>query len=75
MSTLFPFLALIILFIGVPWLVLHYVTKMQSQSRLSPNEERMMEELWTSARDMRRRIETIEKILDLKKEKRTDDNE
>lgn len=73
MSTLLPLLALLILFIGVPWLVLHYVTKMQGQGRMSPNEERMMEELWTSARDMRRRIETIEQILDLKKDKKDEE--
>jgi len=63
-APLLPILALVILFIGVPWLILHYTAKMKQTSALTPADERMLEDLWIQARDMRRRIEAIEKILD-----------
>ncbi len=73
MSTLLPLLALLILFIGLPWLVLHYVTKMQQANRMTPADEKTMEEIWRSARHMQRRIETLEEILELKKDKKDQD--
>jgi len=74
-ATLLPILALLILFIGLPWLVLHYVTKMQKARSLNPADERMLEDLWLIAREMRRRIETLEDILEIKKDKKTKDND
>lgn len=74
-ATLLPILALLILFIGLPWLVLHYVTKMQKARSLNPADERMLEDLWLIAREMRRRIETVEDILEIKKDKKTKDND
>ncbi|MEZ5953482.1 MAG: envelope stress response membrane protein PspB [Hyphomonas sp.] len=50
--------------IGLPAMILHYVTLWRKQKTLLPDDERMMEDLWRSARQMERRIETLERLLD-----------
>ncbi|MFE0754038.1 envelope stress response membrane protein PspB [Inquilinus sp. NPDC058860] len=46
------------------WLVLHYVTRWRSSRTLSREDERMLVDLWESAKRMELRIQTLEKILD-----------
>jgi phage shock protein B len=56
--------AVLILFIGLPWLVLHYVTQWRKTNSLGPGGEHMIEDVWKSAKAMERRIEALEAILD-----------
>lgn len=46
------------------WLLLHYITRWRSSRSLSAEDERMLVELWESARRMERRIGALETILD-----------
>jgi phage shock protein B len=46
------------------WLVLHYVSRWRSSRTLSREDERMLVDLWESAKRMELRIQTLEKILD-----------
>jgi len=46
------------------WLVLHYITRWRSTRTLSREDERMLVDLWESAKRMELRIQTLEKILD-----------
>jgi len=46
------------------WLVLHYITRWRSSRTLSREDERMLVDLWESAKRMELRIQTLEKILD-----------
>lgn len=46
------------------WLVLHYVTRWRASRTLSREDERMLVDLWESAKRMELRIQTLEKILD-----------
>ena len=46
------------------WLVLHYVTRWRSSRTLSREDERMLVDLWESAKRLEHRIVTLEKILD-----------
>ncbi len=50
--------------IGLPWLFLHYLTKNRASGRLDGDEERMLEDLWKSARGMERRVETLERLME-----------
>lgn len=52
------------LFIGLPWMVLHYWSKARSSGALSEEDQRMLEDLWRSARAMERRIDTLERLLE-----------
>ncbi len=52
------------IFIILPGMIFHYVTLWRRQKTLQPNDERMLEDLWRSAKAMERRIETLEALLD-----------
>lgn len=53
-----------ILFVGFPGVLFHYITLWRKQKTLQPDDERMLEDLWRSARAMERRIESLEAIID-----------
>lgn len=56
---------ILVLVVIVPlFIVLHYVTKWRETKGLSREDERMLEDLWTSAQKMESRINTLESILD-----------
>ena len=47
------------------WIIFHYVTKMKTLKGLSPEDEKMLSEVWESANKMEDRINTLERILDI----------
>ena len=58
-----------ILFVGFPATLFHYITLWRKQKTLQPDDERMLEDLWRSARAMERRIESLEAIIDSETER------
>jgi len=61
---LIPLIAILSLFVFLPWMVFHYITLWNKQKTLRPDDERMMEDLWRSAKRMERRIEALEALID-----------
>jgi phage shock protein B len=57
-------LAILVLFVGLPWLVLHYITQWRKAGSLKPEDEHMLEDVWRAAKKLERRVETLEAILD-----------
>jgi phage shock protein B len=51
------------LFIGLPWLIFHYVTKWKTAATLTREDENLLDDLHDTARRLDDRIETIERIL------------
>ena len=51
-------------FVALPWMFLHYLTRARTSGALSNEEARMLEDLWRTARTMERRVETLEQIMD-----------
>jgi phage shock protein B len=49
--------------IGLPWLIMHYVTKWKSQTGISRQDEALLDELHELARRLDQRIETVERIM------------
>ena len=56
--------AIVSLFVILPWMILHYISKSRDARNLSEDDERMLEDLWRSARTMERRIETLERLIE-----------
>jgi len=56
--------AIVCLFVILPWMILHYISKARSNRNLTEDDERMLEDLWRSARTMERRIETLERLIE-----------
>ena len=52
------------LFVILPGMILHYITMWRKQKTLQPDDERMLEDLWRSAKAMERRIESLEALLE-----------
>ena len=52
-----------ILFIGLPWLILHYVTKWKQAPRITDEDERMLDEMFMLARRLEERLNTVERIV------------
>jgi len=57
-------ISVVTLFVILPGMVLHYVTMWRRQKTLQPDDERMLEDLWRSAKAMERRIESLEALLE-----------
>ena len=58
-----PVLVMGILFIGLPWLIFHYVTKWKSAATLTGSDEKLLDELHEMARRLDDRLCTIERIM------------
>jgi len=63
-ALLIPLVAILALFVILPGMVFHYITLWRKQRSLMPDDERMLEDLWRSAKRMERRIETLEALID-----------
>lgn len=58
-----PIVVVGMLFIGLPWLVLHYLTQWKRAGGLSVEDENLLDELHETARRLDERLRTIERIV------------
>ena len=58
-----PVLIVGILFIGLPWLIFHYITRWKSQATLTTEDENLLDELHDLARRLDDRMCSIERIM------------
>jgi phage shock protein B len=56
-------LAISALFIGLPWLILHYITKWKQAKVLTVDDENLLDDMHDTARRLEERVITIERIL------------
>jgi phage shock protein B len=63
MGMLIGGLAIVILFLGLPWLIFHYVTRWKTAATLTNEDEKLMEELYGLARRLDERMCTLERIM------------
>ena len=52
-----------VLFIGLPWLIFHYVTKWKQAKTLTAGDEKLLDEIHDAARRLDDRLCTIERIM------------
>lgn len=62
-EVLIPLFVCAILFIGLPWLVFHYVTKWKQAATITGADEKLLDELHDMARRLDDRLCTIERIM------------
>ncbi len=60
---LVPIVVVSILFIGLPWLIFHYVTKWKQSPTMTSSDENLIDEVYDMARRLEDRMETIERII------------
>ena len=52
-----------VIFIGLPWVVLHYMTKWKTAATLTTDDETLLEELYQIARRLDERMDTVERLV------------
>ena len=62
-DVLIPVLIVGMLFIGLPWLVFHYITKWKTAKTITTQDEDLLDELYDLARRLDDRMMTIERIV------------
>ncbi|MEI6642428.1 MAG: envelope stress response membrane protein PspB [Novosphingobium sp.] len=51
------------LFVGLPWIVLHYITRWKTAATLTSGDEALLEELYQLARRLDERMDTVERLV------------
>ncbi len=62
-DVLVPIMVVGMLFIGLPWLVFHYITKWKQAKTLTVDDERLLDGVHDTARRLEDRLITIERIM------------
>jgi phage shock protein B len=62
-EVIIPVLVVGILFLGLPWLVFHYVTKWKTSATITGADEKLLDELYDLARKLDDRLCSIERIM------------
>ena len=52
-----------ILFLGLPWVIFHYITKWKTSASLTNEDEAMLDQMHETARRLDDRLATIERII------------
>ncbi|MEJ7932776.1 envelope stress response membrane protein PspB [Sphingobium sp. AN558] len=60
---LVPIVVVGMLFIGMPWLIFHYLTKWKQAPRITDEDERLLDDLHLLARRLEDRLQTVERIV------------
>lgn len=58
-----PLVAILGIFVGLPWVVLHYVTRWKTAATLTTGDEALLEELYQLARRLDERMDTVERLV------------
>ena len=51
------------LLIGLPWLILHYVTRWKTAATITSDDEVLLEELYNLAKRLDERMDTVERLV------------
>jgi phage shock protein B len=63
MEDLIPLTAILAIFVGMPWLILHYLTKWKQAKSITVEDEDLLDELHDIARRLDGRMNSIERII------------
>ncbi|MCB2067643.1 MAG: envelope stress response membrane protein PspB [Erythrobacter sp.] len=51
------------IFIGLPWVILHYITKWKTAATITTDDEALLEELYQLAKRLDERMDTVERLV------------
>lgn len=52
-----------ILFIALPWIIMHYITKWKTAATITTDDEALLEELYSLAKRLDERMDTVERLV------------
>ena len=50
-------------FIGLPWILMHYITKWKTAATITNEDEALLEEMYQLARRLDERMDTVERLV------------
>lgn len=56
-------LAIVAIFIALPWIILHYITKWKTSATITSDDEVLLEELYNLAKRLDARMDTVERLV------------
>lgn len=56
-------LAIVAIFIALPWIILHYITKWKTSATITSDDEALLEELYSLAKRLDERMDTVERLV------------
>ena len=56
-------LAIVAIFIALPWIILHYVTRWKTSATITSDDEALLEELYILAKRLDERMDTVERLV------------
>lgn len=63
MDELVPIFVVGMLFIGLPWIIMHYITKWKTAATITSDDEVLLEELYSLAKRLDERMDTVERLV------------
>lgn len=58
-----PIVIVGMLVIGLPWVIMHYITKWKQSATITGEDEKLLDELYYTARQLEERLVTVERII------------
>lgn len=55
--------AIVAIFIALPWIVLHYITRWKTSATITTDDEALLEELYNLAKRLDDRMDTVERLV------------
>ena len=51
------------IFLGLPWIIMHYITKWKTAATITTDDEYLLEELYNLAKRLDERMDTVERLV------------
>ena len=51
------------IFLGLPWIIMHYITKWKTAATITNDDENLLEELYQLAKRLDERMDTVERLV------------
>jgi phage shock protein B len=51
------------IFLGLPWIIMHYITKWKTAATITVDDEHLLEELYGLAKRLDERMDTVERLV------------
>jgi len=52
-----------VIFLGLPWIIFHYITKWKTAATITNDDEVLLEELYNLAKRLDERMDTVERLV------------
>ena len=51
------------IFLGLPWIIMHYITKWKTAATITTDDEQLLDELYGLAKRLDERMDTVERLV------------